>query len=95
VDPASQSTAFLTALKQALFVARTMAIIPAAGHFWITDPLDPRQLRRRCRAKSIAVACSLIRMIGVRNATIEDRWPAGENDRLSPPAATCRRKFAS
>jgi acetyl esterase/lipase len=40
VDPATQSTAFLTALKQAQFVARTV-VIPGAGHFWITDPLDP------------------------------------------------------
>jgi acetyl esterase/lipase len=40
VDPATQSTEFLTALKQAQFVARAV-VIPGAGHFWITDPLDP------------------------------------------------------
>jgi acetyl esterase/lipase len=40
VDPATQSTAFLTALKQAQFVARTV-VVPGAGHFWITEPHDP------------------------------------------------------
>ena len=40
VDPATQSTAFLTALKQAQFVARTI-VIPGAGHFWISEPLAP------------------------------------------------------
>ena len=40
VDPVSQSNEFLTALKQAQFVARTV-VIPGAGHFWVTDPLDP------------------------------------------------------
>src|SRR5205807_5326192 len=40
VDPETQSTAFLTALKQAQFVARTV-VIPGAGHFWISDPLAP------------------------------------------------------
>ena len=39
VEPSSQSEAFLTALKQARFYVRT-AIIPSAGHFWITDPLE-------------------------------------------------------
>lgn len=39
VDPATQSTAFLTALKQAGFFARTV-IIPGAGHFWVSDPVD-------------------------------------------------------
>jgi acetyl esterase/lipase len=39
VDPATQSTAFLTALKQASFFARTV-VIPGAGHFFITDPVD-------------------------------------------------------
>jgi len=33
-------TAFLTALKQAQFVARTI-VVPGAGHFWITDPIEP------------------------------------------------------
>jgi acetyl esterase/lipase len=37
VDPA-QSEAFLLALKQAGFYART--VVQAAGHFWIGDPLD-------------------------------------------------------
>ena len=40
VDSATQSTAFLTALKQAQFVARTI-VVPGAGHFWITDPIEP------------------------------------------------------
>jgi acetyl esterase/lipase len=39
VDPATQSTAFLTALKQAGFFARTI-VIPGAGHFFVTDPVD-------------------------------------------------------
>jgi acetyl esterase/lipase len=39
VDPATQSTAFLTALKQAGFFARTV-VIPGAGHFFITEPVD-------------------------------------------------------
>lgn len=40
VDSATQSSAFLTALKQAQFVARTI-MVPGAGHFWITDPIEP------------------------------------------------------
>jgi acetyl esterase/lipase len=40
VDPATQSTAFLGALKQAQFVARTI-VIPGAGHFWLSEPLAP------------------------------------------------------
>ena len=39
VDPATQSTAFLLALKQAGFFARTV-IIPGAGHFFVTAPVD-------------------------------------------------------
>lgn len=39
VDPATQSTAFLNALKQAGFFVRTV-VIPGAGHFFITDPVD-------------------------------------------------------
>jgi acetyl esterase/lipase len=39
VDPATQSAAFLTALKQAGFFARTV-VIPGAGHFFITEPVD-------------------------------------------------------
>jgi acetyl esterase/lipase len=39
VDPATQSTAFLGALKQAGFFARTV-VIPGAGHFFVTDPVD-------------------------------------------------------
>jgi acetyl esterase/lipase len=38
VDAATQSVSFLMALKQAQFVARA---IRDAGHFWITDPLEP------------------------------------------------------
>jgi acetyl esterase/lipase len=38
-DPATQSTAFLNALTQAGFLARTV-VIPGAGHFFITDPVD-------------------------------------------------------
>jgi acetyl esterase/lipase len=40
VDPVMQSVSFLTALKRAQFVARTV-VVPGAGHFWLTDPLDP------------------------------------------------------
>ena len=39
VDPATQSTAFLNALKQAGFFVRTV-VIPGAGHFFVTDPVD-------------------------------------------------------
>jgi acetyl esterase/lipase len=39
VEPATQSTAFLLALKQAGFFARTV-VIPGAGHFFVTDPVD-------------------------------------------------------
>jgi acetyl esterase/lipase len=39
VDPATQSTAFLTSLKQAGFFVRTI-VIPGAGHFFVTDPVD-------------------------------------------------------
>jgi dipeptidyl aminopeptidase/acylaminoacyl peptidase len=39
VDPATQSAAFLTALKRASFFARTV-VIPGAGHFFVTDPVD-------------------------------------------------------
>ncbi len=39
VDAATQSASFLTALKQAQFVARSI-VVPGAGHFWITDPLE-------------------------------------------------------
>jgi acetyl esterase/lipase len=39
VDPATQSTAFLKALKQASFFVRTV-VIPGAGHFFSTDPVD-------------------------------------------------------
>jgi acetyl esterase/lipase len=39
VDPATQSTAFLDALKQASFFVRTI-VVPGAGHFWVADPLD-------------------------------------------------------
>jgi acetyl esterase/lipase len=39
VDPQTQSQAFLGALKQAGFFARTM-VIPGAGHFWASDPIE-------------------------------------------------------
>ena len=39
VDPATQSAEFLLALKQAGFFARTV-VIPGAGHFFITEPVD-------------------------------------------------------
>jgi len=40
VDSDTQSAAFLTALKQAQFIARAI-VVPGAGHFWVTDPIDP------------------------------------------------------
>jgi acetyl esterase/lipase len=40
VDSDTQSAAFLTALKQAQFIARAI-VVPGAGHFWITDPIEP------------------------------------------------------
>ena len=39
VDPQTQSQAFLTALKQAGFFARTI-VVPGAGHFWSVDPIE-------------------------------------------------------
>jgi acetyl esterase/lipase len=39
VDPATQSIAFLNALTQASFYVRRV-IIPGAGHFFVTDPVD-------------------------------------------------------
>jgi acetyl esterase/lipase len=39
VDPQTQSQAFLTALKQAGFFARTI-VIPGAGHFFASDPVE-------------------------------------------------------
>ena len=39
VDPSTQSMAFLAALKQAGFLVRTV-VIPGAGHFFVTDPVD-------------------------------------------------------
>ena len=39
VDPATQSAVFLLALKQAGFFVRTV-VIPGAGHFFITEPVD-------------------------------------------------------
>ena len=39
VDPATQSIAFLNALTQANFFVRRV-IIPGAGHFFVTDPVD-------------------------------------------------------
>ena len=40
VDSETQSAAFLTALKQAQFIARSV-VVPGAGHFWLTDPIEP------------------------------------------------------
>jgi acetyl esterase/lipase len=39
VDVASQTEAFLKALKQAGFFVRTV-ILPGAGHFWVADPVE-------------------------------------------------------
>jgi acetyl esterase/lipase len=39
VDRAAQSDAFLLALKQAGFFART-AVVPGAPHYWMGDPID-------------------------------------------------------
>lgn len=39
VDPPTQSQAFLTALKQAGFFARSM-LVPGSGHFWASDPVE-------------------------------------------------------
>ena len=39
VDPPTQSVAFLNALTQAGFLVRRV-VIPGAGHFFITDPVD-------------------------------------------------------
>jgi acetyl esterase/lipase len=39
VDPQTQSQAFLAALKQAGFFARTI-VVPGAGHFWSVDPIE-------------------------------------------------------
>ena len=39
VDPGTQSMPFLAALKQAGFFVRTV-VIPGAGYFFVTDPVD-------------------------------------------------------
>src|SRR6266849_749042 len=39
VDMATQTAAFLKALKQAGFFARAV-IIPGAGRFWVADPVE-------------------------------------------------------
>ncbi|HXQ52924.1 MAG TPA: alpha/beta hydrolase [Stellaceae bacterium] len=39
VDRATQSEAFLTALKQARFFARTV-VMQGPGHFWMSEPID-------------------------------------------------------
>jgi acetyl esterase/lipase len=39
VDHVTQSQKFLTALKQAGFFARSVAV-PGAGHFWVADPVE-------------------------------------------------------
>jgi dipeptidyl aminopeptidase/acylaminoacyl peptidase len=38
-DAVTQSDRFLLALKQAGFFARNI-VVPGAGHFWATDPID-------------------------------------------------------
>jgi acetyl esterase/lipase len=42
VDRRTQTDAFTRALKQAAFFVRTV-IVPGAGHFWISDPIDEPQ----------------------------------------------------
>ncbi|MFL6796887.1 MAG: alpha/beta hydrolase fold domain-containing protein [Xanthobacteraceae bacterium] len=39
VDPQTQAQAFLTALKQAGFYARTI-VVPGSGHFWAAEPVE-------------------------------------------------------
>ena len=39
VDMATQTEAFLKALKQAGFFVRTI-VLPGAGHFWVADPVE-------------------------------------------------------
>jgi acetyl esterase/lipase len=39
VDPQTQSQAFLTALKQSGFFARTI-VVPGSGHFWASEPVE-------------------------------------------------------
>jgi len=39
VDPQAQSKNFVTALSQAGFFVRTVAV-PGAGHYWMSDPLE-------------------------------------------------------
>lgn len=39
VDPPTQSQAFLTALKQAGFFARSI-LVPGSGHFWASEPVE-------------------------------------------------------
>jgi pimeloyl-ACP methyl ester carboxylesterase len=45
IDPATQSSAFLAALKRAGFFAHTV-VIPGAGHFFVTDPVDDTSFGR-------------------------------------------------
>jgi acetyl esterase/lipase len=39
VNPQAQSKVFVTALSQARYFVRTVAV-PGAGHYWLSDPLD-------------------------------------------------------
>jgi acetyl esterase/lipase len=39
VDPATQAVPFRDALRRAMYYVRTV-VIPGAGHFWITEPID-------------------------------------------------------
>lgn len=42
VDRCTQHDVFLRALKQAGFFVRTV-VVPGAGHFWMSDPLEDPQ----------------------------------------------------
>jgi pimeloyl-ACP methyl ester carboxylesterase len=39
VDPATQAAPFRDALRRAMYYVRTV-VIPGAGHFWITEPIE-------------------------------------------------------
>ena len=61
VEPATQSEAFLIALKQAGIYVRT-AIIPSGPHFWIGEPLDEP------RSWVSAVSFQIVRFLETRLA---------------------------
>src|SRR5262249_31744503 len=52
VDPSTQSMPFLAALKQAGFFVRTV-VIPGAGHFFVTDPVDDTSFNGFARPKVV------------------------------------------